>query len=152
MATFLGDFHEVFTSTADANHARKTFGDLDTIITHYGALEHGEKLDENTVRFTLKEQNQGVTSFQGRYTCRYLLDDANTLTWDTIGEDGNIKADGTAIFTPTANGCSIDYHGRLALDMPINRMMAKVLKPVIQTVIAQEMRAYVKRMISAAEA
>ena len=70
----------------------------------------------------------------------------------TIGEDGNIKADGTAIFTPTANGCSIDYHGRLALDMPINRMMAKVLKPVIQTVIAQEMRAYVKRMISAAEA
>lgn len=151
MAIFHGDFHETFTTTASPLNARNTFGNLDTIIANYGDLEHGDKLDDNTVKFLLKEQNHGVTKFQGQYTCRYTFPNEGTLVWETISEDGNIQAEGTATFSAGADGTQIDYHGKLSIEMKLNKMMAGMLKPVVGQMIAHEMRAYVKRMITAAE-
>ena len=153
MATFNGDFRETFTTKANALDARNTFGDLDAIIANYGALEKGDKLDDNTVAFLLTEQNHGVTKFQGNYTCRYTFPDESTLVWETISTDGNIQAEGKATFTATADGqTEIDYHGKLSLEMDLNKMMAGMLKPVVGQMIAYEMKEYVKRMIQAAEA
>ena len=151
MAIFHGDFHETFTTSASPLKARNTFGNLDTIITHYGELESGDKLDDNTVKFLLKEQNHGISKFQGTYTCRYTFPDEQTLVWETIGSDGNIQAEGKAIFKAGSEGTEIDYHGKLAIEMNINKMMAGMLKPVVGQMINHEMRAYVKRMIVAAE-
>ena len=81
MATFQGDFRETFTTSATPLHARNTFGDLDTIIENYGALESGTKKDNETVTFLLTEQNHGVTKFQGNYTCRYTFPNDETLVW-----------------------------------------------------------------------
>lgn len=152
MATFQGDFRETFTTSATPLHARNTFGDLDTIIENYGALESGTKKDNETVTFLLTEQNHGVTKFQGNYTCRYTFPNDETLVWETLGTDGNIQASGTATFKANAAGTTeIDYHGKLALDMNLNKMMAGMLKPVVGQMIAHEMKEYVKRMITAAE-
>jgi hypothetical protein len=152
MATFNGDFRETFTTTASPLQARDTFGDLDTIIENYGELERGDKLDAHTVQFLLKEQNHGITKFQGKYTCQYTCPDEQTLTWKTVGEPGNIQAEGTAIFTQSGDGStSIDYHGKLSLEMDLNKMMAGMLKPVVGQMIAHEMKEYVKRMIRASE-
>ena len=153
MATFHGDFRETFTTQASPMDARNTFGDLDAIIANYGALEQGDKLNDRTVKFLLKEQNHGVTTFQGNYTCRYTFPDDSTLVWETVSEDGNIQAEGTATFTANAEGqTAIDYHGKLSLDMDLNKIMAGMLKPVVGQMIAYEMKEYVKRMIKAAEA
>ena len=152
MAIFTGDFRETFTTSAAPMHARNTFGDLDTIIENYGALESGTKKDSETVTFLLTEQNNGVTKFQGTYTCRYTFPNDHTLVWETLGTEGNIQASGTATFIANASGTTeIDYHGTLALDMKINKMMASMLKPVVGQMIAHEMKEYVKRMITAAE-
>jgi len=152
MATFHGDFRETFTTKASPTDARKTFGDLDTIIANYGALEHGDKVDDQTVKFLLKEQNHGVTKFQGQYTCRYTFPDEQTLVWETLSADGNIQAEGKATFSTTSDGqTEIDYHGKLSLEMKLNKMMAGMLKPVVGQMIAYEMKEYVKRMIVAAE-
>ena len=151
MAIFHGDFHETFTTSASPSNARDTFGNLDAIITNYGDLERGEKLDDNTVKFLLKEQNHGISKFQGAYTCRYTFPDEQTLIWETIGTDGNIQAEGKATFHAEAEGTKIDYHGKLAIEMQLNKKMAGMLKFVVGQMIAHEMRAYVKRMIVAAE-
>ena len=95
--------------------------------------------------------NNGISKFQGTYTCRYTFPDEQTLIWETVGDDGNIQAEGKATFKGSETGTEIDYHGKLAIEMKINKMMAGMLKPVIGQMIAHEMRAYVKRMIVAAE-
>ena len=94
-----------------------------------------------------------MTKFQGTYTCRYTFPNDHTpLVWETLGTEGNIQASCTATFIANASGTTeIDYHGTLALDMKINKMMASMLKPVVGQMIAHEMKEYVKRMIAAAE-
>ena len=150
MAWMRGEFHEQFTTTASAEAACAAFGDLDTIVANYGPLDNAEKLDAQALQFTLEEQNHGFTTFQGRYTCRYVID-GSRLTWSSEGE-GNIKAEGTATFTSTPSGASIDYRASLELEMGVNAMVAKMITPIVAAAIQKEMKAYVERMIAAAEA
>ena len=152
MPRFVSDFRETFTTSASAEVAHRAFGDLDVLIANYGDLERADKHDERTVEYLLKEANHGVTTFQGHYTCRYDYTDDHTVTWTTTSEGSNIVASGTARFTATPNGASIDYDARIELEMDIPRLMAPMLKPVISQVAAHEMKQFVKRMIRAAEA
>lgn len=150
MAWIRGEFHEQFTTSATAEAACTAFANLDTIIANYGPLENAEKLDTQAIRFTLEEQNHGITTFQGTYTCRYVTEGV-CLTWSSEGT-GNIKAEGTATFTPSESGATIDYRASLELDMSVNAMIAKMIAPIVGAAIQKEMKAYVERMIAAAEA
>ena len=150
MAWMRGEFHEQFTTSATAEAACAAFANLDTIIANYGPLENAEKLDTQAIQFTLEEQNHGITTFQGRYTCRYITEGAS-LSWSSEG-DGNIKAEGTATFASSDSGATIDYRASLELDMGVNAMVAKMITPIVAAAIQKEMKAYIERMITAAEA
>jgi len=153
MALFEGTFHESFTTSVSVRHARDVFADLDQITAHYGDLERADKLDERTLAFHLPPKNHGITTFTGRYDCRYEPEGEDALTWTTVGDTGNIRSDGRAVFTAGPEGrTTIDYQARLRLDMDVGRITARVLGPVIRQAMVQQTRAYVKRMIAAAEA
>jgi hypothetical protein len=152
MATFEGAFHETFITGASARHARDVFADLDQITTHYGELERAEKLDDRTLAFYLPPKNHGITLFTGRYDCRYEPYEDHTLIWTTVGDTGNIRSEGRAVFTTGSDGrTTIDYQARLQLEMEVGRIAARLLGPVIRQAMNRETRAYVKRMIRAAE-
>jgi len=152
MAIFEGTFHETFNTGVSARHARDVFADLDQITAQYGDLEHTEKLDDCTLAFNLPPKNHGITIFTGRYDCRYVAHGDDTVTWTTVGDTGNIRSEGRAVFTTGSDGrTAIDYLANLQLDMDVGRIAARLLGPVIRQAMKRETRAYVKRMIRAAE-
>lgn len=154
MATFKGSFHDEFTVAAPPEAVLAQFLDLDQIVEHYGDLESTERLDDHTIRFLLTNQNHGVFSFQGRYDCRYERADDRTTVWTSQGDDGNVHTSGKATVAPGSEPGTtrLDYQADMALDIEVNKMLAPVLEPVVKASIGQQMRAYVKRMISAVEA
>lgn len=153
MARFQGTFHEVFTVRAEPAAVLDQFLSLAQIIEHYGDLESAEQLDDHTLRFVLKNQNHGVFSFQGRYECRYVPDGDSATTWASQGEGGNVFTSGRASVAPgdQPGTTLLDYQADMALEIDVNKMLAPVLDPVVKASIAQQMRAYVKRMIQAVE-
>ena len=58
------DRAEIFEIAATPERVRQQFLDLDQIVEHYGDLEVGDRLDENTLRFLLKEQNHDRSTNQ----------------------------------------------------------------------------------------
>jgi len=153
LARFEGTFHEVFTVRAEPRAVLDQFLSLEQIIAHYGDLESAEQLDANTLRFLLKNQNHGVFSFQGRYDCRYVAQGDSATTWASQGEGGNVFTSGRASVAPgdEPGTTRLDYQADMALEIDVNKMLAPILDPVVKASIAQQMRAYVKRMIKAVE-
>jgi carbon monoxide dehydrogenase subunit G len=154
MARFEGTFHDIFTVRAAPEAVLAQFLDLDQIVAHYGDLDSAERLDPETLRFLLKNQNHGIFSFQGSYACRYRRASDTSTTWASEGEGGNVFTSGRASVAPgdEPGTTKLDYQADMALEIEVNKMLAPVLDPVVKASIAQQMRAYVKRMIQAVEA
>ena len=154
MPKFTGTFNESFTVAASPEAVRAHFLDTDAIIEHFGDLESAEKLDDHTVRYLMEEQNHGIFSFQGRYTCRYEADGEDGSRWESQGDDGNIWTHGSLTVAPgDAPGTTkLDYQAEMTLEIDLNPMLATALAPVVKASIPSQMKDYVKRMIKAAEA
>jgi carbon monoxide dehydrogenase subunit G len=151
MARYTAEFDETFQVSASPEDVLRQFLDLDQVIEHYGDLDSAEYLDENTLRFLLTNQNHGVFSFQGHYDCRYLPDGDDAVVWESVGEGGNIVTKGRATVTESLGGCTLHYVAEMTLDIEVNKMLAPLLKPVVEASIPHEMKGYIKRMIKAVE-
>ncbi len=150
MPTFTAQFHDVFSCACPPAAALATFADTQVIAANHGDLDHAEQLGDGRVAYVLTPQNHGVTTFQGRYTCHYTARDGQRLVWSTE-PGGNMTSAGTATFTATPTGCRIDYRATLTVDMDVGRLVAAVVRPVFGKMAQRGQRAYVERMISAAE-
>lgn len=152
MPVFSAELQHTFSTPAPMEQVHRCFFDVDTHIANFGQLASANKLDDHTVDYTLKAANYGVTTFQGRYTCRYASPDAQTITWSTLDPESNMQSVGTVRLTALPDGgTSIDYTATLGLDIDVPSMMAPMIKPVIRQVAAAEMKQFVKRMIRSAE-
>lgn len=152
MAEYSADFDEIFQVAASPAAVLGQFLDLDQVVEHYGDLEVAERVDENTLRFLLVEQNHGVFQFQGRYTCRYLPDGEDSVVWESLGEPGNVRTKGRATVAASEGGTRLHYTAEMTVDIEANKMLAPLLKPVVEASIPHQMKGYVKRMIKAVEA
>jgi len=152
MAWFEAEHTTRFTTPVGYEAARDHFASLEQIIAQSADVEQAEVVDQGTISFLLKEQNHGITTFQGRYTCRYTLADEHTLVWQTVGEGHNMTSEGRATFQAEGELCAVDYTEKLGLDLDVPAMVVPMLKPVIRQVLAAEMAKYVERMTEALEA
>jgi hypothetical protein len=148
VARFTSELDETFHSQASVERLRDHFADLDAIIANYGHLERAERLGDRTVRFTLPPKNHGVTQFDGCYTCEWTHVDASTIRWKTIGTDNNMWSDGEATFTTQGGRTAMRYRHTIAIELSVNRMLAKMVGGVVSEVTRRELRAYVKRMLA----
>ena len=152
MAEFTGEFSDTFTVRVPLDVARRHFADPAQHATWYGDLERYELLGDGAVRYQLPEYNYGVTTFQGRYTCRYTELDDHRVQWRTIGEDHNIRLRGDAVFSEQPDGStSMRYDATLVLEFPVGRLLRRVVQPLVAQSVRREMRAFVERMITAVE-
>lgn len=152
---YQGEFSETFQVAASPDRVRQQFLDLDQVIAHYGDLDSADRVDDQTLRFVLTEQNQGVFTFQGRYDCRYQPQGDDGVSWDSVPtDDANIETTGKlTVREGDSPGSSVlDYSASMTLDIEVNKMLAPMLKPVVEAAIAHQMKDYVKRMLAAAEA
>lgn len=152
MTRFEGHYDQTHTVSAPPEVVLAQFLDLDQIIEHFGDLDSADRVDENTLTFHLKEQNHGVFTFKGLYTCRYLADGDVGVKWASEGE-GNVETKGHLTVAPgdAAGTTRLHYVADMALEIDVNKMLAPMLKPVVEAIIPHQMGDYVKRMIKGAE-
>lgn len=148
MAELSGTFRARFTLRAPLDQAVAAFADPAMHARCFQGLQRYELLDPQTVRFILPQQSYGVTTFSGDYTCRYQRQ-GDTVRWHT--PRGNIDARGSARFSEAAEGTRLDYEQQITLDLDVGRLLRKTIQPIVSLSIEKEARAFVERMVRAAE-
>lgn len=151
MATFHGHVTETWTCSADPDEALAFFASLDANIRHNEELSEHERLDDHTLRVVLRQQRSGRTTFVPRYTLRWTPDPATrTLRWREVeGEEGTMVIRGEARFEgPPGGPTTIRWDEQVDAEVPVNRIVAKAVRPVAEGLIRKGIRSFVERMIA----
>lgn len=146
MARFAGDVRESFTLPVSAEDAATHFGSLAAIAANYIGLQSHEIIDAETIRFVLVPQSDKGITFQGRYTCVYTLESPTRLTWRTTSND-NMWSSGRAVFQSTGtSSCRVEYTQRIESEIPVPKLLGKVVAPIVNRKIAEGVRDYIAAM------
>lgn len=151
MARLSGELVDTFTTTAPPQVARDHFVDLDAAIAATTQAKVADKLDDHTVKFTLHPQQHGAYTVEPVYTIRYTAVGDDTAVWETL--EGNMGSDGRAVFKPApGGGTRIEYRHTIGVDLPLPKLVVKMLQPVVAGMVTSNVRVYVKDMIASLEA
>lgn len=108
-------------------------------------LERAEHIDDHTVRFIHKEVAEKGVKFRGDRTVRYDLD-GDELRWQTVS-NGNMLSTGRAVFHADGdNATRVEFHETVECDMQVNRLLAKVFKPIVERHIRHGVAEYLDRV------
>lgn len=144
MAWFEATHDETRSFALPPDVVRAHFADLKTIVAQSADLQTAE-IDGDTVHFVTKEEEHaGVMKFQGRFSCRYRVEDGR-LVWDTA-PGSNMIQQGEARFVAKGGGTELHYTETVKLDLDLPAMMVPMLRPVIAAMVSQGIQGYVKRM------
>lgn len=147
MARFTGTLDETYDVPRDVATCVAHFLDLDAVQRNYQGLHAAERLDDQTLRLTLEERQQLGHTFVGTYTCRWEPVGDDGVRWRTIGDDNNMWVSADLRFTPTDGGSRVHWSQQLELEIPVNRIAAKLLDPVVTRLMASGLRGYAHNML-----
>ena len=69
------------------------------------------------------------------------------MVWSTL--QGNMVSEGLARFSSRADGgTTIVYTHKIVLDLPLGRLVAKLLQPVVRRVVEPSIRDFVGQMLA----
>jgi hypothetical protein len=146
MPEFNGGYEETFVLDVSIETAKLHFGALDTIIAHTEGLDRAEKLDGTTIRFLLKPRSAMGVEFRGDYTVEYAFASPDRLEWRSIGQ-GNMTAIGSCDFVAKGDTrTQMTYRQQLSMDIPVNRLLAKAINPIVKSSIAGGVKDYLENM------
>jgi carbon monoxide dehydrogenase subunit G len=152
MPRFSGEYDEQFEVGLPVDKVKAHFGDLDTIVANYGPLQAHRKLDPETLELTLIPRAEKGVSFAGKYSCKYTWPSENVLKWETVGT-GNMWSNGRAEFSAVGDSRTrVSYSQRMETEMQVNSLLAKVIRPIVNTEIKKGVREYLGRMRSSLKA
>lgn len=140
MPKFEGTESRVFTVKASLEDTKAFMTDPSAFKALFQDMERSEQISDDTWRWVLQEKNEKGVKFKGDYTVKYTVD-GDTMTWKTIS-DGNMSSNGRATFKAAGDGTRIDYTETIMCDMKVNRLLAKVIKPIVDREIAKGVGGY----------
>ncbi len=95
-------------------------------------LESSAKVDDHTVRWIRKPVEEKGVRFRADYVVHYEYDGHGTVTWHTVGH-GNMRSNGEAKLQPAPDGGTrVEYSESIECDMDVNRILAAVLRPIVE--------------------
>lgn len=144
MPTFSGKNAERRSIPHPPERAARAFAELDRQLSCHPELAAGEPVGSDTLRIRLKEMSHGPVQFAGHYTLTFTTE-GTTVRWQS-GPDGNVTIRGEARFTPAPGGCEMQIEESCTMEMDINRLVAGVVRPIAETMMARGMKGFVKRM------
>ncbi len=152
MPKFTGEQEETFTIDLPADKVLEHFLDLRNITAAYVGLQRSETMDPHTLRLVLEPQSALGTTFQGTYVCRYTKASDRSITFRSVGTGDNMESVGGAEFVAEGpHRTRVTYRDRISCDIPINRLLAKALAPIVERNIRSGVKAYVARMKASLE-
>lgn len=144
MPTFSGTLSRTLTISRGKEEVMEVMTNPDKFSAYLGDLETIEKKGEDSWRLILKEMNEKGVRFKGDYTVKYTTS-GDTLTWETTSQ-GNMSSTGKAVFRDRGAGSTeVDYTETIECNMDVNRLLAKVIKPIVQREIARGVGSYLDR-------
>lgn len=147
MPRFEGSVERVLTIRAPIQKVVETMANPERFSRFIDDLERLETVEEGTTfRWILKEISEKGINFKGDYTVRYERDGERQVTWSTV-PGGNMTSEGHARFSsPDAGLTRVEYREHIVTDMDVNRLLAKVIKPIVDRQIARGVGGYLDRV------
>lgn len=146
MPKFSGEYRETVTVNAPIEVAKAHFADLKTIARNYGDLQSHEIHDEAEITFTLVPKSEKGVTFHGQYRARYEFDGESRLTWRTV-DTRNMWSTGSATFSAAGpERTRVAFVQKIETEMQVNRLLGKVIKPIVAHEITKGAREYLARM------
>ena len=114
-------------------------------------LEAGTVVDPQTLRLQRKPVEETGVKFRADYTVRYAYDGNSKITWSTVGPS-NMRSNGEALVAANGDGStSVDYRESIECDMEVNRILATVLRPIVEHKIKSGVGEYLETVKTALE-
>lgn len=144
MPKFTGTEDKVLTIDAPLDRVVAVMAHPEVFVECMGDLETFEKVDDTTFRWILVEKNEKGVRFSGDYTVKYDYNGSDSIKWTTVSE-GNMSSEGEAKFTAQGSSTRVSYREVIVCDMEVNRLLAKVIKPIVSREIAKGVSGYLER-------
>ena len=145
MPQFKGSLDRVFTVNADIATVASTMSDPEVFSRFIEDLETIEPIEEGTWRWQLRELSEKGVRFKADYTVKYTRYGDRHLEWATISR-GNMTSSGSASFTELGRNTRVAYSETIVCDMDVNRLLAKIIKPIVDRQIARGVDGYLERV------
>ena len=111
------------------------FIDLELRVRCMPDLERYEKIDEQTYRWIMKEENNKGVRFRPDYTVRYENNGKDEFTWKTL--EGNPRSHGRGVCKAiNDNETEVKYFESITAEIAVNRLLAPFIRGLVSNKIA----------------
>ncbi len=152
MPKFTGTDSRTITIRAPKQWVMELMSSPDQVKHLIDNLDRAEHVDDNTIRFVHNEVKEKGVRFRGDRTVRYESDGVDHVRWHTVS-DGNMQTRGHAHFYSQGdNTTRVEFHETVECDMQVNRLLARVFKPIVERHIRHGVGEFLDRVRCRAEA
>jgi len=131
----------------DVDRAFALVADVPESAGNFPGLERLDDLGDGVYRWNMRPFEVSKFRHQVRYAARYVSDPgARTVVWTTVGSDGNTQADGAWRVSPSGSGARLTFENRLAVRLPIPRLIARPARKVVPGIMDKQTRKYLDRI------
>jgi len=121
--------------------------DVPESAVNFPGLERLDDLGDGVYRWNMRPFEVSKFRHQVRYAARYISDEnAGTVVWTTVGTDGNTRADGAWRVSPRGQGARLIFENRMAVMLPIPRLVARPARKVVPSIMNKQTRKYLGRI------
>ena len=149
MAWIEGEEERIFYLEMDLDEVADFFCKPEGFTQAFTTLEKGEEIEEGVWEYTLDPISAGGITFQGKYTVEYTRE-GNTLTW-VSRDSGNMKSTGKTIVSKVGSRTQIEYEEKIATDLPIPRLAARIFRPIVAREVKKGINEYLDTAIEILE-
>lgn len=146
MATFTGTHTATHSIPLPPADALARWSNLDRQVQCRPEVATTERPGPGQLRLKLKEMKHGPTAFAGDYTLQFTTE-GDVLRWRSL-PGGNPKVEGEARFVAAAGGCTVQFRESVSVEMDVGALAAKMLRPIVETMMERGMRGFVERMLA----
>lgn len=145
MAEFAGERERTYRIRRPLADVFAAFTDPDVRASCIPDLDRFEKVDDDTIRWIMKEENQKGIRFTPDYTVRYEDNGKDSFSWKTV--EGNPRARGNGSCRAVGDTeTEIRYHETITVDIPVPRLLAAVIKGIVSKQIVSGVDRYLDDM------
>lgn len=144
MPWFKGHLSRTFTTRASVEQVCAFLSDPQTWSTHQEEIASTEAAGENALQVTLREHTHGPARFQGAYRCTWART-ADGARWDS-DEGANFTVHGQVRVRSVAAGTEVHWEESASGDVPVPRLMVRVVRPIAERLMARGMDRFVQQM------
>ena len=146
MSRFHGSIDERFTVPLPPERVRQLLGDPQLWVELQQDVETATAVHPGTLDVVLKPHEHGPVRFQGRFRADWRVQ-GEVVTWRSQpAKDANFELDGKATVTAAGSGSAVHWLESVAAEIPVNRIVRKMVAPIADRMMARGLRGYVQRV------